>query len=96
MEKKLGVVTLEQLGQPLTYPNRPRRPPEPIPREENPLQVPPNNRTAIHVRTSQPTRTRSKNSKMIYGAAANIARSRHSRSSSSTPIPKEAGRNSAR
>ena len=50
MEKKLGVVTLEQLGQPLTYPNRPRRDPEPIKREENSLKVPPTNRTAIYVR----------------------------------------------
>ena len=50
MEKKLGVVTLEQLGQLPTYPNRPRRNPEPIQREENPLQVPPTNRTAIYVR----------------------------------------------
>ena len=37
MEKKLGVVTLEQLGQLPTYPNRPRRTPEPSQREENPL-----------------------------------------------------------
>ena len=50
MEKKLGVVTLEQLGQPLTYPNRPRRTPDPIPRKENTLQVPPTSRTAIYVR----------------------------------------------
>ena len=50
METKLGVVTLEQLGQPLTYPNRPRRDPEPSQREENPLKVPPTNRTAIYVR----------------------------------------------
>ena len=50
MEKKLGVVTLEQLGQLPTYPNRPRRNPEQIQREENPLQVPPTNRTAIYVR----------------------------------------------
>ena len=50
MEEKLGVVTLEQLGQPLTYPNRPRRTPEPIQREENPRKVPPTNRTAIYVR----------------------------------------------
>ena len=50
MEQKLGVVTLEQLGQPLTYPNRPRRAPGPIQREENPLKVPPTNRTAIYVR----------------------------------------------
>ena len=50
MEKKLGVVTLEQLGQPPTYPNRPRRTPEPTPREKDPLQVPPTNRTAIYVR----------------------------------------------
>ena len=51
MEKKLGVVTLEQLGQPPTYINRPRRTPEPIQREENPLKVPPTNRTAIYVRS---------------------------------------------
>ena len=38
MEKKLGVVTLEQLGQPPTHPNRPRRDPQPTQREENPLQ----------------------------------------------------------
>ena len=38
MEKKLGVVTLEQLGQPPTQ------------REEDPLQVPPTNQTAIYVR----------------------------------------------
>ena len=50
METKLGVVTLEQLGQLPTYPNRPRRTPEPTQREENPLQVPPTNRTAIYVR----------------------------------------------
>ena len=50
MEKKLGMVTLEQLGQRPTYPNRPRRDPEPTQREENPLQVPPTNRTAIYVR----------------------------------------------
>ena len=50
MEKKLGMVTLKQLGQLPTYPNRPRRDPEPSRREENPLQVPPNNRTAIYVR----------------------------------------------
>ena len=50
MEEKLGMVTLEQLGQPPTHPNRPRRTPEPTPREENPLQVPPTNRTAIYVR----------------------------------------------
>ena len=51
MEKKLGMVNLEQLGQPLTYPNRPRRAPEPIQTEENTLQVPSTNRTAIYVRT---------------------------------------------
>ena len=50
MEKKLGVVTLEQLGQPPTHPNRPRPTPEPIPREENPLRVPPTNGTAIYVK----------------------------------------------
>ena len=50
MEKKLGVVTLEQLGQRPTYPNRPRRTPERSQREENPLKVPPTNRTAIYVR----------------------------------------------
>ena len=50
MEKKLGVVTLEQLGQPLTYPNRPRRTPEPTQRGKSPLQVPTTNRTAIYVR----------------------------------------------
>ena len=50
MEKKLGVVTLEQLGQPLTYTNQVRRAPEPIHREQNPLQVPSSNRTAIYVR----------------------------------------------
>ena len=49
MEKKLGMVTLEQLGQPPTHPNRPRRTPEPTQREENPLRVP-TNRTAIYVR----------------------------------------------
>ena len=49
-QTKLGVATLEQLGQPPTYPNRPRRTPEPSQREENPLQVPPTNRTAIYVR----------------------------------------------
>ena len=50
MEKKLGMVTLEQLGQPPTHPNRPRRTPEPTQRAEHPLQVPPTNRTAIYVR----------------------------------------------
>ena len=50
MEEKLGMVNLEQLGQPLTFPNRPRRKPEPIKREENSLRVPPTNRTAIYVR----------------------------------------------
>ena len=50
MEKKLGVATLKQLGQQPTHPNRPRRDPQPIPREENPLQVTPTNRTAIYVR----------------------------------------------
>ncbi len=50
MEKKLGVVTLEQLGRLLTFPNRPCRTPEPTQREENPLQVPPTNRTATYVR----------------------------------------------
>ena len=50
MEKKLGVVTLEQLGQPPTHPNRPRRDPQPTPREENLLRVPPTNQTAIYVR----------------------------------------------
>ena len=50
MENKLGVVTLEQLGQRPSYRNRPRRDPEPSQREENPLQVPPTNRTAIYVR----------------------------------------------
>ena len=50
MENKLGVVSLEQLGQPLTYPNRPRRTPEPTQREENPLKVPPSSRTANYVR----------------------------------------------
>ena len=50
MEEKLGVVTLEQLGQPPTHPNRPRRDPQPIKREENSLQVPPTNRKAIYVR----------------------------------------------
>ena len=50
MEKKLGVVTLEHLGQLLTHPNRPRRTPEPTQRKENPLQVPPTKRTAIYVR----------------------------------------------
>ena len=50
MDMKLGMVTLEQLGQLPTYPNRPRRTPEPSQREENPLQVPPTNRTAIYVR----------------------------------------------
>ena len=50
METKLGVVTLEQLGQRPTRRNLSRRKPEPTKREENPLQVPPNNRTAIYVR----------------------------------------------
>ena len=50
MEMKLGMVTLEQLGQRPTYRNRPRRKPEPTHQEENPLQVPPTNRTAIYVR----------------------------------------------
>ena len=50
MEKKLGMVNLEQLGQPLTYPNRLRRKPAPIKREESSLKVPPTNRTAIYVR----------------------------------------------
>ena len=50
METKLGVVTLEQLGQRPTHRNRPRRNPEPTQREENPLQLPPTNRTAIYVR----------------------------------------------
>ena len=36
MEKKLGVVTLEQLGQPLTYPSRHRQSPEPTQRGEEP------------------------------------------------------------
>ena len=39
MEKKLGVATLEQIGQQPTHPNRPRRPPEPTHRQENPLEV---------------------------------------------------------
>ena len=51
MEKKLGFVTLEQLGQPPTYLSRTLRTPEPTPREENPLKVPPTNRTAIYVRS---------------------------------------------
>ena len=96
MEKKLGVVTLEQLGQPLTYPNRPRRTPEPIPREENPSRFHQPTGQPSTSGTSQPTKTRSKNSKMIYGAAVSIAKSRHSRSSSSTLIPRAAGRSSAR
>ena len=50
MDIRLGPVSLEQLGQPLTYPNWPRRKPEPIKREENSLKVPPTNRTAIYVR----------------------------------------------
>ena len=50
METKLGVVTLDQLGQRPTRRNLSRRKPEPTKREENPLQVPPNNRTAIYVR----------------------------------------------
>ena len=50
MEKKLGVATLEQIGQQPTHPNRPRRPPEPIHRQENPPRVPPTNQTAIYVR----------------------------------------------
>ena len=50
MEEKLGMVNLEQLGQPLTFPNRPRRAPEPSQREDNSLKVPPTNRTAIYVR----------------------------------------------
>ena len=50
MEKKLGVVSLEQLGQRPTHPNRPRQDPEPSQREKNPLQVPPTTRTAIYVR----------------------------------------------
>ena len=50
METKLGMVTLEQLGQRPTHRNRPRRNPEPTQREENPIQVPPTNRTAIYVR----------------------------------------------
>ena len=50
MEKKLGMVNLEQLGQPPTHPNRPRRTPEPTQKEENPLKVPPTNQTAIYVR----------------------------------------------
>ena len=52
MEMKLGVVTLEQLGQRQRRTNRPRRKPEPTQREENPLQVPPSNRTAIYVKDS--------------------------------------------
>ena len=51
MEKKLGVVTLEQLGQRPSYRNRPRRDPDPIQSEETSLQVPPSNRTAIYVRS---------------------------------------------
>ena len=51
METKLGVVTLEQLGERPTYPNRPRRKPEPTQKEENSPKVPPTNRTAIYVRT---------------------------------------------
>ena len=50
METKLGMVTLEQLGQRPTHRNRPRRNPEPTQREENPIQVPSTNRTAIYVR----------------------------------------------
>ena len=50
MEMKLGMVTLEQLGQRLPQRNRPRRNPQLAQREENPLQVPPTNRTAIYVR----------------------------------------------
>ena len=96
MEKKLGVVTLEQLGQLPTYPNRPRPTPEPSQREENPSKFHQTIGQPSTSGTSQPTRTRSKNSKMICGAAVNIAKSRHSRSSSNTPIPRQAGRNSAR
>ena len=50
MEKKLGMVSLEQLGQRHPQRNQPLRKPEPTRREENPLQVPPTNRTAIYVR----------------------------------------------
>ena len=50
MEMKLGMVTLEPLGQRPTRRNRPHRKPEPTQREENPLQGPPSNRTAIYVR----------------------------------------------
>ena len=93
MEKKLGPVSLEQLGQLPTYPNRPRRTPEPIPEGGGPS--PRFHQPTVRPSTSgtsQPTRTRSRNFKMIYGAAASTARNRHSRSSSSTPIPREAGR----
>ena len=53
MAKKLGIVSLDQLGQPPIFPSRPsrtRRKPQPIKREENSLKVPPTNRTAIYVR----------------------------------------------
>ena len=79
MEKKLGVVTLEQLGQPLTYTNQVRRAPEPIHREQNPSRFHQATGRPSTSETAQPTSIRSKNSKMSYGAAASIARRRHSR-----------------
>ena len=53
MEKKLGIVSLEQLGQPPIFPSQLRRKPAPVKREENTLQVPPTNRTAIYIRNLQ-------------------------------------------
>ena len=50
MDIRLGPSFLEQLGQPPTRPNRPRRKPEPTQKEENPLPTAPTNRTAIYVR----------------------------------------------
>ena len=93
IEKKLGVVPLEQLGQLVPYPNQLPRAPEPTDGEENPLKVPPTGRPYT---SDTAQATRSKHSRMIYGAAANIAGNRNSRSSLSTPTPRRAGRNSAR
>ena len=55
MEKKLGVVTLEQLGQPPTHPNRPRRTPEPTPDGGEPPQGSAN-QPGSHLRQEPPNR----------------------------------------
>ena len=50
MDMKLGMVTLEQLGQPLTYPSRYPQGIEPTQRNRDPYQAPPTNVAAIYVR----------------------------------------------